>query len=311
MSFQITQGLFRFDFIDHHAVLGVPVDADSKEIRKRYMLIAKTLHPDSRSTASDEDKQLATEILSKLVNPAYEKLSQDKERAEHAVLLRLKGQQASQQPETIELKSELSRTLAHAPDTEATYKESVKKLAQQQYESLDRMQAITGELSELNLIYLTLKVGRGEKPTQPRKAPSAPPTMTRPPSPPPPPKVTPVDQYYRRAEELMSKGNLAQAILELRDALKLEPSNSSCHSLLGEIYLKQNQSTMAKVHINQALKHNPKDPKALEVQKKMEIAAQKAASKAANSGKSGGKSNKKGDDGGITIFGIKIGGKKK
>uniref|UniRef100_A0ACD5GVI3 Tetratricopeptide repeat protein n=1 Tax=Desertifilum tharense IPPAS B-1220 TaxID=1781255 RepID=A0ACD5GVI3_9CYAN len=72
--------------------------------------------------------------------------------------------------------------------------------------------------------------------------------------------MTPVDQYYRRAEELMSKGNLAQAILELRDALKLEPSNSSCHSLLGEIYLKQNQSTMAKVHINQALKAQSQRP---------------------------------------------------
>lgn len=310
MSFQITQGLFRFDFIDHHAVLGVPIDADNKEIRKRYMAIAKTLHPDSRSTASDEDKQLATEILSKLVNPAYEKLSQEKERAEHAVLLRLKGQQASQQQDTIELRNELSRSLAHASDIETTYKESIKKLSQQQYESLDEMQAITGHLSELNLIYLMLKVGRGEKLNQQKKPPT--PTPIRPPTPPPPPpKATPLDQYYRRAEELIGKGNLAQAILELRDALKLEPSNSSCHSLLGEIYLKQNQATMAKVHINQALKHNPQDPKALEIQKKIETAAQKASAKATNSTKSGGKSSKKGDEGGITIFGIKFGGKKK
>jgi len=34
--FKIDSGLFQFDFTDHHAVLGVPIDADFKDIRKRY-----------------------------------------------------------------------------------------------------------------------------------------------------------------------------------------------------------------------------------------------------------------------------------
>ncbi|MBO1349251.1 MAG: hypothetical protein EBE86_018515 [Hormoscilla sp. GUM202] len=36
MSFLIQKGLFKTDFTDYHAVLGVPVDAEKKEIRKRY-----------------------------------------------------------------------------------------------------------------------------------------------------------------------------------------------------------------------------------------------------------------------------------
>jgi hypothetical protein len=41
MSFQIERGLFKFDFTDHHAVLGIPVNADVKEVRKRYLKIAR------------------------------------------------------------------------------------------------------------------------------------------------------------------------------------------------------------------------------------------------------------------------------
>ncbi|MBC6474524.1 MAG: DnaJ domain-containing protein [Hormoscilla sp. GM102CHS1] len=45
MSFLIQKGLFKTDFTDYHAILGVPVYAENKEIRKRYMKIAKKLHP--------------------------------------------------------------------------------------------------------------------------------------------------------------------------------------------------------------------------------------------------------------------------
>ena len=79
MSFQIDQGLFKFDFIDNHAILGVPISADSKEVRKRYLKIARRLHPDSLTTNSDAVKHQATQLLSKLVNPAYEKLSKDQD----------------------------------------------------------------------------------------------------------------------------------------------------------------------------------------------------------------------------------------
>jgi len=318
MSFLIQKGLFNTDFTDYHAVLGVPVDAENKDIRKRYMRIAKKLHPDSSGINSEAEKQLANDLLSKLVNPAYEKLSTEKERTEHGVMLRLKGQQAMQQPQMIEqLQSELARQLAQASELEQTYKKALEHLAAQQYEVLDRMQELTGEISELNLVYLMRAQSNGAtvNPTKPAAAATASQAPAEKKTEQPlarkkPPKKSPVEDYYRRAEELVEKENLAGAILELRDGLKLEPTNSKCHSLLGEIYLQQEQRTMAKVHINKALELNPKDEKALAAKKKLEKLKAKKPAAANSSGKSSGKSGKKSesDGGGITIFGIKFGG---
>ncbi|MGK7904869.1 MAG: DnaJ domain-containing protein [Hormoscilla sp.] len=312
MSFQIEKGLFKRDFTDYHAILGVPVHAENKEIRKRYMRIAKKLHPDSSAINSEAEKKLANDILSKLVNPAYEKLSQEKERAEHAVMLRLKGQQAIGEAQmTEQVQSALARELAQASDLEPTYKKALEQLASQQYESLDRMQELTGEISELNLVYLMRTQSNGAtanstKPAAPASQAPAAKTAKQQPEEKKQQKKSPVEDYYRRAEELVEKENLSGAILELRDGLKLEPTNSKCHSLLGQIYLEQKQTTMAKVHINKALELNPKEEKALAAKKNLEklMAKKKAA------GKSDGKSGKKSgsDGGGITIFGIKIGG---
>lgn len=56
MSFKIKSGLFKFDLTDHHAILGVPVDADFKDIRKRYLQIARRLHPDSCGAKTETAK---------------------------------------------------------------------------------------------------------------------------------------------------------------------------------------------------------------------------------------------------------------
>ena len=103
MSYKIDSGLFLFDFTDHHAVLGVPVDADFKEIRKRYLQIARRLHPDTCQAASVVDKQLANSLLSKLVNPAYEKFSIERNRAEYVVLLREMSKRLTQEAASIQL----------------------------------------------------------------------------------------------------------------------------------------------------------------------------------------------------------------
>ncbi len=307
MSVPIHQGLFQLDFIDHHAILGVPLQADSREIRKRYMGIAKQLHPDSSATETPEDKKQASQILSKLVNPAYEKLSQEKEAKEYMVMLRLKGQQAGHQETTKHLQSELAQQLLQAKDVEVEYQKALKSLASQQYQSLKEFAKITGEISELNLVYLIRSGGSVSAVPPQVKKPSPPPPPTSQPShsaPPPPPKVekkSPVEGYYGRARELVEKGNFPKAILELRDALKLEPTNMDCHTLLGEIYLRQGQKTMAKVHINKALEGNPQHEKAVELKKKLEALAKKSEA---------AKADQKGSEG-ITIFGITIGGKKK
>lgn len=305
MSFNINQGLFQLDFTDFHAILGVPIQADSREIRKRYMRIAKNLHPDSSSTGTPEEKKQASQILSKLVNPAYEKLSQEKEYKEYMVMLRIKGQQAAQQNSTQTLQSEVAKKLAQAKDVDVEYKKAMEDLAAQQYQTLNDFSKVTGEISELNMVYLMRAGSSGAKPANQPKAATPPPPKPANPAPPPPPKVekkSPVEGYYGRAKELTEKGNFPKAILELRDALKLEPSNSDCHSLLGMIYLKQGQTTMAKVHINKALEGDPKHAEALDLKKKLEALIKK--------GKDTGKTDQKAGQG-IKIFGITIGGGKK
>ena len=43
--FTFTHGLFKFDYTDYHAILGVSLDAEFAEVRKRYMRLARRLHP--------------------------------------------------------------------------------------------------------------------------------------------------------------------------------------------------------------------------------------------------------------------------
>jgi len=78
------------------------------------------------------------------------------------------------------------------------------------------------------------------------------------------PKVSRSEPYIRRAAVYMTQNNFVKAIIELREAIKIDPRNSNSYSLLGIAYLKQNLTTMAKVYINKALELNPEDLRALE-----------------------------------------------
>jgi curved DNA-binding protein CbpA len=328
MSFQIERGLFQLDFADHHAVLGVPIDADTQTIRKRYLKIARRLHPDSCVSESEEDKQRASQFLSKLVNPAWEKLSQEKDRAEYDLLLKLKGQQASRQG-GFEL-GNLGKELSTASNPDHFYHTSLKGLADKQYDHLEQTLDIIGQISELNMVYLIRKdgqsIGTASEPKKaiytgsnlPDSSQSSVRPATRTASSPPPRRETIADQYYRRAEEYASKNNFAQAVLELRDALQIEPLNSRCHGLLGMVYLRQNQVTMAKIHINKALEVDPKNALAQEGKQRLEQ-LQKTGGKATNGTttssktspqRSATKPNKPGEQSGGGLFGL-FGGKKK
>ncbi len=326
MSFQIGRGLFLLDFNDHHAILGVPVDADVKDIRKRYLKIARRLHPDSCISDSEDDKRRASQFLSKLVNPAWEKLSQEKDRTEYGLLLKLKGQQALQRKNSIEILSNLAKQLSVASNIDHFYQTSLRDLAAKQYEHLDQTPELTAQISELNLVYLMRKESNGgvslDEPKKtiytgsniPDSTTHAPNRSTPPPSPRPTERETVTAQYYRRAEEHANKNNFAQAILELREALQLDPNNSRCHSLMGMVYLKQNQATMAKIHFNKALQINPQEPMALEGKQRLEQGQsptnKPAGSPAASSQKATSKANKPDDKSGGGLFGL-FGGKKK
>lgn len=327
MSFQIDRGLFQLDFADHHAVLGVPIDADTQTIRKRYLKVARRLHPDSFASESEEDKQWASQFLSKLVNPAWEQLSQEKERVEYDLLLKLKGQQASRQS-GCEL-SNLGKELSIASNPDHFYHSSLKGLADRQYENLEQVLEITGQISELNMIYLMRKEGQSTVGTSESKKaiytgsnlPDSSQSSARPPTRPAMQsqahRETIADQYCRRAEEYAAKNNFAQAVLELRDALQSEPRHSRCHALLGMVYLRQNQATMAKIHFNKALEIDPENALAKEGKQRLEQVQQgsKTSSAAPTSAKvpsqkPATKPNKPSDQSGGGLFGL-FGGKKK
>ena len=316
MSFQIERGLFLLDFTDYHAILGVPVEAEIKDIRKGYLKIARLLHPDSGTAETEEARQLASEFLSKLVNPAWEKLSQERDRNEYMIVLKLKAQQGLQQQGDFAL-GNLAKQLSTAPNPDHFYATSLKDLAAKQYEQLNQTLELTAQLSELNLVYLMRKESKGElstgrpKPPPPRSTSEAAPSPT---PTPPSPRESQADQYYRRAASYVAKNNFAQATLELRDGIQADPNNSRCHSLMGMIYLKQNQGTMAKIHFNKALQLNPQDTMAHEGKQRLEQAQKPAGKSTDSSAKTAppkASSAKKPDDkAGGGLFGL-FGGKKK
>ncbi|MEB3178258.1 MAG: tetratricopeptide repeat protein [Nostocaceae cyanobacterium] len=327
MSFKIDRGLFRYDFIDHHAVLCVPIDADGKEIRKRYLKVARRLHPDSCATATPEEKQQASQLLSKLVNPAYEKLSADRSRTEYMVLLSQMGKRLLQEPDTVILKTDLALRLAQAPTVDNLYRSAINKLAATQYDSLEQALQIIAQISELNLVYLLKTANRGVAsapppppapgPQQPPAGSTASPTTSKytpaslPTQPAAPQEESIVGQYLRRAQTLIGKNQFAAARVELQDALKIEPNNSRCHSMLGFVYFKLNQLKMAKVHFDRALALNPKDDMALKGKRvvEKELGIKPGTPTPTASANPAPKSQPKSEGGGL--FGGLFGGKKK
>ncbi|MEH1846036.1 MAG: J domain-containing protein [Nostoc sp.] len=318
MSFKIDRGLFKYDFIDHHAVLCVPVDADVKEIRKRYLKIARRLHPDSSFTKSAAQKQLGNDLLSKLVNPAYEKLCGDRTRVEYTMILSQIGKRLVQESTSLTLDTDLARQLADASNVDHFYKSAIAKIGETQYDSLEQALQVIAQISELNLVYLMRSAGKSSAApppsAQPKVQSGTPQSNTAkntPPAPAPPKEDSAVEQYVRRAQSLIDKNQFAQAKVELQDALKLEPKNSRCHSLIAMVYLRQNQLKMAKIHFDNALKLDPNDETALQWKPKIDkaLGQQPSEHKVTSSPNNRDKQpDKSGSDG---LFGGLFGGKKK
>ena len=309
---QVNRGLFKLDLVDHHAILGVPLDADAKQVRKRYLKIARKLHPDSLRAATDEQKQQASELLSKLVNPAYEKLSQEKSSVEHKVSLRLKGQQLQAQPALLSLSTEQFKKVAKSNNVEYAYNNALEPLVLKQYESLDQVMDAIGDISELNAIYVMRQGGAPGEAEQPDKQPStneggagATPDDEG--------KVTVlshrerraklIESFINRAKEFEYKGNFPRAIVELREAVNAHPQNPKCHAELGRMYMRNKQLKLASIHTNRALEIEPKNEIAVDIKKKLDTLAKRAAKGSKASTASGDK------PGGL--FGGLFGGKKR
>ena len=309
----MTKGLFKYEFTDQHAILGVPLDAEYNDIRKRYMKIARRLHSDTCSFESQADKDWANQFLSKVVNPAYNKFSKESDRKEYSLLLAAIAKRVAKEQPKMQIESEAAKQLATAKDWEEAYKTAVSKLALKQYESVKETQEAIDQISELNMVYLLRKerLGGGVAAGSPPKAATptstaktaaaatpatkaTPATATPAPS---PPKVqdSPAEAYCRRAQGFMDSKSYAKAILELKEGVKRDAKHSQTHAMLAMCYFEQNQATMAKLEMNKALASNPEEPTALEVKKKLEQASAKA---------------KKGDDK-PGFFASLFGGKKK
>ena len=291
----MTKGLFKYDFTDQHAILGVPLDAEFNDIRKRYMKIARRLHSDTCSFESQADKDWANQFLSKVVNPAYNKFSKESDRKEYNLLLAAIGKRVAKEQPKMQIESAAAKELATAKDWEEAYKTAVSKLALKQYESVKETQEAIDQISELNMVYLLRKerlggvgVAAGSPPkaatptSTAKKAAAASPATPATPAPatpaPPPPKVqdSPAEAYCRRAQGFMDSKSYAKAILELKEGVKRDAKHSPAHAMLAMCYFEQNQATMAKLEMNKALASNPEEPTALEVKKKLEQAAAKS-----------------------------------
>jgi len=307
MSFQITQGLFQFDFTDRYAILGVPLDAEVNPIRKRYMQIARRLHPDSCKAESKSDQKLASDLLAKLVSPAYNQLTKERDRNEYTIALKTMAKRLVKEKDKLDIKTAAAQQLLKSQNLDEDYHKAVQELAAKEYKSFSQTLQIIGEISELNLVYMLQKQSSGQFLSKSKPAaksttptPAAKPTTDNSQS---DKKSTTtsaakskIDRYYSQAEEFMKLDNLTEAVVQLKEAIKLDPKNSKCHGLLGMVYLKQKQMSMAKIHINQALKLNPQEPVALTAKKQMQKPA-------AGSGKSKGKAGKQDKSGG-GLFGL-------
>ncbi|HIK30057.1 MAG TPA: J domain-containing protein [Oscillatoriales cyanobacterium M59_W2019_021] len=325
MSFEFNRGLFKFDFIDHHAILGMPIDASAGEIRKRFLKIARRLHPD---ICKAEDKQMAEALLSKLANPAYAKLSNDRERDEYAILLKMMGKRLVQEDSSVSLKSDAAKQLLQGAAFEQTYKNTLAQIAEKQYDNLSQTLETIADISELNLVYLLRKERSGSGLKKDPRPVTRLPMTTQPPTTAgvgataPTSRQNPyVEQYCNRAAGLIHKNDLNSLMMarkELQEALKLDANSSTAHGLMGKLYFAQNQikpstayMTLAKQHVTQALKLNPQEPVALEVRKLINQMVAKAAITRQTAGAKSPKKTEPKSNGGGGLFGGLFGGKKK
>ncbi|MEH2108845.1 J domain-containing protein [Nostoc sp.] len=253
---------------DPYAVLGISVSADDHQIFKRYHTLAKLLHPDRHTKSSNPDQELATAILSYLINPAYEQLKNRHKRLIAIAMLRSDARVLQQEALSVQNAIVEEITEMSAPQAELFYEDAIACYAEAQYKSLHKFSQVTQQIRILNLVYLQLY-----KPDLflPQKAVRIIPEV----------EVKPVEltlsektnvepvltnyaqRHYQRAIEYVKLANWALAVQELRDAIKLEPNNSDYYALLGLVHLKQKFIGMARVYIRQALKLNPQDSLAL------------------------------------------------
>ncbi len=299
MSFQLDRGLFQFDFIDRHAILGVGVNAEEADVRERYQAVARLLHPDSGQWKTDADKQLAVQIFSRLVTHAYGTLSRAAQRDEHTIVLELISKRLIEEGNKIQIADPLCQQLYQSgSDFELVYTRLLQQLVVQQYSSLVKSEALINQISELNMVYLLRRQLQSVRSTPPSGASDTLSGATKGTISSELAKPSQVEGALRRAEDYMTKKNWIKAVQELREVIGTEPNNARAHASLGLAYLRQQQTTMAKLSINKALQLDPKHPQVIQAKQEFERTAS-GVGKTANSNAASAKKQSEGMFGGF------------
>jgi curved DNA-binding protein CbpA len=256
----VTEGLAQYSQ-DHYAVLGVPIDADLDEVRKNYRSKTKLLHPD-RFVRDPEKRKSAEFLLSRVVNPAFETLSNSDRRRDYDLLLRLASIKFRDNQTPLPNSPEVLRisSARNMEELKILYRKEIEELTKDQYKDLNDNR-LTNVLSTVNLGFLILsiplekysatKVTRSDT-----NIPSAPPVSSAEST----PDVSNWSQrHFERGKELVEKRQFKEAIRSFKEAARLAPSVSTYYAHLGLAYLEQGFPGMAKAEFQRALQLDPKD----------------------------------------------------
>ncbi len=221
---------------------------------------------------SPTEKELATKYFAKLVSPAYQILTDDRERAEYFIALRHLAQALKQTSAKLDLQSELARQFLQNPHP-SNYLKAVSEIANMQYRSLDKFLDYSADLSELNLVYLMTQenIFQTARSTSYGQA-SEDETIVQ------DPNQLKVERGMQLAEMYIGKKLWTEAMAELKTLTKLAPNNSKAHALMGVVYTNQNLAVMAKTCFQKALSLDPKNQIALKYMNQPGGAQPKAAS---------------------------------
>lgn len=279
---RLNRGLARYE-TDHFAILGVPLTADSKGIRRGYLQAAKALHPD-RFVGDPEGAERANILFAKLVNPANEVLTKERERGEYETVLKMRIKRLLETPPPdLWPSGEAVKGLAEHPHWQEEYVRRVEKLAKEQYSSMETLLEKTEQLSELNLAYLLLKAGYqgslapasrtttatgiptpspsrttvGGIPASPVVAPPSRPPVQPVPTPPPAPKLSPAETRFIQALDMIERKQYRDAVQYLNFAISAEPNVARYYLHRGIAHLKQGNTGMAKADFLQVSRLEP------------------------------------------------------
>ncbi|MEL7509212.1 MAG: DnaJ domain-containing protein [Cyanobacteria bacterium J06633_23] len=263
---------------DPYAALGLSLNAEDRRILKRYRQIAKLLHPDVQVGNHAPISQASEQLIAKVINPAYQRLKQEKSRSEVLANMRFRVRQLDRQGKLIP-SFESAQQLLRIPEAEVEvfYENTVNQLIAKQFDSTDEFAAVLSGLSQLNLAFLHRKISNPIRPKRTglvavdpaSKATEAAPKPEAPPST-EPPVINYAEKYGMRARTYLSQRNYDLAIQELREGLKITPNEIELHSMLGQAYLMKRSYGMARVHLKRVLELNSNHSVALKYSQVLE-----------------------------------------